>query len=72
MLPLSPLRGAPGPPCLPPFALPPVRPLLPAVHEIATGDGGWVEHLGGLPARWRRQCVRARSRMRAFLPILCC
>eukprot|EP00965_Chrysotila_dentata_P110889 3664719-Pleurochrysis_carterae.AAC.4 len=71
MLPPSPRRGAPGLPCLPPSALPSVRPLLPAVHEIATGDGGWVKHLGRVPARWRRHRVRALSRVRAYVPVCC-
>eukprot|EP00965_Chrysotila_dentata_P175364 5788343-Pleurochrysis_carterae.AAC.1 len=47
---------------------PPVRPsapLLSAVRKIATGVGGWVEHLGRLPTRRRRHRVRARSKVRA-------
>eukprot|EP00965_Chrysotila_dentata_P035543 1182686-Pleurochrysis_carterae.AAC.2 len=60
MLPPPPRRGAPGPPSV--LVRPPERSVRPhsspSPKNLATGDGGWVKHLGGPLGGGRRHRAR--------------
>eukprot|EP00965_Chrysotila_dentata_P258304 6213177-Pleurochrysis_carterae.AAC.3 len=58
-----PRRGAPAP--RRPSKLPSA---LACRAGVATGDGGWGEHLGRVRARWRRHRARVQSRVRSYVP----